>query len=261
MKKGFPRVPGFGCPYKECGGIPASQLSVTRDLKVGHIVRFGSYFRSHDSKKIPRFRCLDCRRTFSSARFFPCFGQKKRRLNSVIRDLLCSSVSQRRVAFLLQVTRKTVERKFLFLADQARLNRMAELKSLETQGFRFEHIQFDEMETFERSKCLPLSIPLVVESRTRRILGLGVAVMPANGPLAEISRQKYGFRNDDRKACAARVFDDLRNVISSHAHIESDENPKYPSWLKSLHPLARHKTFKGRRGVHPFSWRDFRAVS
>ena len=55
-------------------------------------------------------------------------------------------------------------------------------------------MQFDDVITFEHTKCKPLSIILAVSDPDRFILGLGVASMPANGKLAAISLKKYGKR-------------------------------------------------------------------
>src|SRR3954471_13940299 len=86
----------------------------------GPAVPKGFYFRSSDSRTVRRFRCKRCLRHFSQATRSPCFGQKKRRLNHEIERLYCSGVSQRRLALILGVNRKTVVRKVRFLAAQAR---------------------------------------------------------------------------------------------------------------------------------------------
>jgi len=56
-----------------------------------------------DGQRIPRFRCLSCSRTFSSARLSPCFGQRKRKVNVRVASLMVSGVSQRRAAVILGV--------------------------------------------------------------------------------------------------------------------------------------------------------------
>jgi hypothetical protein len=106
-------------------------------------------------------------------------------------------------------------------------------------------VQFDEMESFERSKCLPLSIPLIVEKKTRKILGYRVCSMPAKGLLAAISVKKYGKRRDDRRKAVRSLFSEVAPCLAREVLVESDENPHYPGWIPSgIH----HKTYKGRRG-------------
>jgi transposase-like protein len=241
MKRGISRYLNRFCPYSDCSSHSESPKSC-------HIVRFGSYFRADQSKSIPRFRCLCCKRTFSTSRLTACFNQKKRSLNSIILKLLCSGVSQRRIARILQINYKTVVRKFLFLAEQGKKQRLEYLESLSQKQIPLAAVFFDEMESFERSKCLPLSIPLAVMPGSRKILSFRVASMPAKGPLAEISRKKYGKREDLRAQCAASLFGEIRPILSSKVEVSTDENPKYPGWLSSHLPNVRHKTFKGRRG-------------
>lgn len=162
--------------------------------------------------------------------------------------LFCSGVSLRRIAILLKLDRKTVARKLVWLGSRAKREHEAFLAELAERPEKVRALQFDEMETFERSKCLPLSIPLAVEQRSRKILGFRVGEMPAKGPLAEISLKKYGRRADRRTAMAASLLSQLEGVLDPRVEISSDENPKYPAWIRARLPRSVHKTFKGRRG-------------
>jgi hypothetical protein len=72
--------------------------------------------------------------------------------------------------------------------------------------------------------------------------------MPAKGPLAQISRKKYGFRGDERPAKARELFSALAPFIHFRARITTDQNPKYPRWLKPYFPHAVQRAVKGRRG-------------
>lgn len=108
-------------------------------------------------------------------------------------------------------------------------------------------IEFDDLETFEHTKCKPLSVTLAVQSRTRRILGLEVSRIPAKGLLVNKAK-KYGPRPDERAWGRARLFHNLKNLISEDAVIKSDSNPHYPSDVKRHFPKARHVTYEGKRG-------------
>ena len=110
-------------------------------------------------------------------------------------------------------------------------------------------IEFDDLETFEHTKCKPLSITLAVESNTRRILSFHVAQMPAKGPLAAISRKKYGLRKDMRKLGRIELFKELLPLVRPTAIIKSDQNPHYAAEVKKFFPLADHQTFKGRKSA------------
>lgn len=210
------------------------------------VIRKGRYWRKEDSRWIVRFYCTDCKRSFSASRFTHCFGQKKRRINKVVRELLCSGVSQRRIARLLKINRKTVVRKLLHLEFEARIGHVDFLSQFRHE--EIQSVQFDEMESFEKTKCLPLSIPLIVLPESRKILGFRVGRMPANGPLAEISRKKYGHREDDRATEAHSLFSEVRSLLSQNLSITTDQNPKYPGWIRRCFPDAEHTNVKGRRG-------------
>ena len=110
-------------------------------------------------------------------------------------------------------------------------------------------IQFDDMETFEHTKCKPLSIILAVEEKTRRLLGFEVSQMPAKGHLAQISRKKYGVRWDYRSKARAKLFTKIKELVEPQSLIKSDENPHYTNDIKRFFPRATHKVYKGRRGA------------
>ena len=227
------------CPDSEC-------RSKSLHPTFRPIIRKGSFFRSSDGQRIPRFRCKNCGRSFSSGTSIACYRQKKRKLNHKLYVLLNSGVSQRRAALLLGVTRRTVVRKFRFLAEQVRMEQEIWLKELATKPISY--VQFDDLETSEHSKCKPLSVALAVEPETRKILGFQVSQMPAKGHLARIALRKYGPRKDERAIGWNALFSDLKEVVLPEARWLSDENPHYPNHLKRHHPLAEHERVKGRRG-------------
>ena len=210
------------------------------------IIRNGFYFRKSDSKWIEKFYCRSCEIYLSRATGKRTFGQKKRRVNSKLNQLLCSGVSQRRVAFLLGINRKTVARKLKFLATEARIKQARFLKSYQENPLTF--IQWDDLETAEHSKCKPLSVALAVEPKTRKILSFQVSQMPAKGHLAKIAFRKYGYRKDERSKGWDRLFKSLKPIVDPKATFLSDENPHYPKALRTHFPDSNYQTVKGRRG-------------
>lgn len=245
MNLGSPARLPLNCHYKDC---PSIQLGPGER----RLVRKGSFYRKSDSRRIARFQCHSCRRSFSRASASPCFGQKRRNLNKPILKLLVSGVSQRRIALITGTNRKTVVRKLLFLARRASLRQAALLSSLRDSYEKIQTIQLDEMVSFEKSKCLPISIPVIVQPGTRKILGLGVCSMPAHGALAHRSRLKYGKRADERATIITGLLESLREVlapggVAGRGTVISDQNPHYPQWiLKSLGEV-RHIAHKSRR--------------
>lgn len=216
------------------------------NCKASHpdIILFGSFVRKSDGKKIRRFRCLNCKKTFSQATFQDCYQQRKRRVNPRVKELLASCVSQRRIAKVLRISRVTVARKLVFLGEDSK--KRTQKKSLSRPTVT--EVQFDDLESFEHTKCKPLSVTMAVESHTRIILGFKVSVMPAKGHLAAISRKKYGPRPDERKKGRHLLFAELQQIVSPTATFTSDESPHYLETLRKFFPKAKHHRVKAKRG-------------
>jgi transposase-like protein len=205
--------------------------------------RAGRFYRKSDGHWVSRYLCGRCGHRFSAATFNVCYRQKKRHLNFQIAKELTSGVSQRKTSKNVCVSRKTVARKLQFLGAQARKKMAEYLDSIKLVT----ELEFDDMETFEETKCKPLSIPLAVEAKTRRILGFEVASMPANGLLAKKALKKYGPRKDQRGVARRRLFERIRPLIHPNAIIRSDQNPHYPTVVKEFFPSCTHQTVKGRK--------------
>lgn len=154
----------------------------------------------------------------------------------------------RRSAMLLGINRKTVARRLGYLASLARRSQWKYLEDLRLKRGKAVHIEFDDLETIEHTKCKPLSVAMAVEAKTRRILAFTVSQMPAKGTLAKVARRRYGFRSDERPRGWDRLFSELRENVDSNARFLSDANPHYPKYVKKYFPKATHETVKGVRG-------------
>ena len=207
-------------------------------------VRMGFFVRKSDRKRIQRFKCLVCLKSFSKASSDPCFRQKKRHFNQAIFKLFASNHSQRRMAYTLQLNRKTIKRKFLFLGLQAQ----NQLRTFNRCFLKAEVIEFDDLETFEHTKCKPLSVTMAIEEKTRRILGFSVSSMPAKGRLAKMAFKKYGPRKDERAKGRHELFKELQELVIETATIKSDQNPHYEKDVKLFFPKSKYITSKGGRG-------------
>lgn len=209
------------------------------------LCRNGKFWRKSDGHWISRFWCPECRKSFSYATFSPAYRQKKRHKNEPIRKQLCAGVSQREAARILKINRKTVVRKFLFLAERETRN----LVLWNQKHAPAIEVEFDDLETFEHTKCKPLSVTLMVQYKTRRILGFQVSQMPAKGKLARISRKKYGPRTDHRAQGRTVLFTHVMPYVDTKAVIRSDSNPHYPTDVKRFFPQCLHQTVIGGRGA------------
>lgn len=166
-------------------------------------------------------------------------------MNRPLFEHLASGVSQRRCAYLLKLNRKTIKRKFLFLG----LKSLLILRKHNIKYPKSQVVEFDDLETFEHTKCKPLSVTLAVESRSRRILGFSVSSMPVKGRLSRQALLKYGHRSDERTQGRRLLLASLTGLISPKAIIKSDQNPHYPGDVKLFFREAEHIPLKGRRGA------------
>ncbi len=236
------------CPNPNCNSEPSRiPFGHYQDPKFKPIIRKGSFYRHRDRRFITKYLCKQCGKNFSASTFSEDYRQKKRDLNPIIVKQFASGTSQRRLAILLEVNPKTIVRKFRLMAARSRLEHETRLKELANAPIH--ELQFDDLETFEHTKCKPLSVALAVNKKTREILSFQVSRMPASGRLAKISRKKYGARKDERGLGWTRLFETLKPIVSHEACIESDQNPHYPRFLKRHLKTVRHIRHPGARGA------------
>lgn len=209
------------------------------------VIKNGYFYRQCESRKIARFRCKHCKKSFSHATGTLEFGQRKRRINSKLRDLLSSSISMRRAAFLLGVSRTTVDRKLIYLAKKARLSQS---KFLESIKGTVTELQLDDLISCEHTKLKPLTISLAVDKKRRFLLGARVGSIAAFGHLAELSRRKYGRRKNEHQKTLTELFELISPSLTGDLVIESDEHKLYRPMINSFTPRALHLQYKGGRG-------------
>lgn len=223
-----------------------STLSPSEDRILQHtIIKRGYFFRLHDKALIQRYFCKTCNINFSDVSTHPCKYQKKPFLNHPIFLQLVSGTSQRRIAKLLCINKKTVVRKFELIGEHALSGIMSNIHLKKKVITRF---QFDDMESFEHTKCKPLSMTIAVEEKTRFIIGFRVASMPAKGLLTKKAFKKYGRRLDERLKKRRELFAQIKPHIHMRATVKSDQNPHYVLDVKKYFPQSKHLTYKGRRG-------------
>lgn len=226
----------YGCPNNTCRFYK----------KKNFIVKDGSYFRQNDSRIITRYQCKNCGKRFSNSTYSLAYRQKKRRVNYKLFHLLVSGISMRRAAKILNIHKTTVKRKLIYLAKKAKVEHEVFLKMLQQK--KVKSMQFDDLITIEHTKLKPLSVTIAIDASRRFVLGTEVSQIPAFGHLAKISRKKYGYRKSFHNAALDNLFKKIKDVISPHAKIDSDEHTNYPKFVKKYFPKATHNRHKGGRG-------------
>jgi transposase-like protein len=214
----------FRCPYIHC--------TAHRDPAAGFFVRDGFYHPRCRSHPVPRFRCRRCGRRFSRQTFRADRRQKKPFLNAACLDLMVACVGLRQAARVLRVARRTVERRFTWLARHA-----LEFQACTLAGARLRGpFQLDELESFEANRFQPVTVPVLIDSRSLFILATAVGPLRRKGRLTPQQRRRraahealHGRRPSESAPAVRRVLSALRIVLLPGVPVvlDSDEKPLY----------------------------------
>lgn len=184
-----------------------------------------------------RFVCKDCGKKFSASTFSITYFQKKPMINKLLFSLFCSSTSFRRCATILNVHYETIYYRFLWMTKLAERKQQEFLNNY-TQPTE---LYLDEMESIEHTKLKPLTLPLIVD-QDQKILGVSAGEIPAKGHLAEVSRRKYGLRENH----SSDLIADLLSKLSKNYKplcVKSDAKPSYQNLIKNMWPKVRHLVY------------------
>jgi hypothetical protein len=200
---------------------------------------------------VPRFVCKTCRKGFSRQTFRADYRDHRPHLNAQVFLLLASGLGLRQTARLVELTRRCTELKFRKVARHLQsLN--ANLRGpLPPESC----LQFDELETYEgRRNTRPLTLPLLIEQKTRFIVAAESAPIRPRGTMTPARRkaiaadeQRLGHRKDESRpairrvlAAGARLTKGLRQVV-----LHTDDKSSYPSLAREAFGkdrLAHHTT-------------------
>ncbi len=150
-----------------------------------HFHRHGRYRRSCDGASIQRFRCLACKRAFSSQTFKSNFRYRIPSLHHLLISLLCSKVSRRQAARALGVNRKTVERRFARMAEVSADFHHAQLQKFLADGGELGKLQVRKpVNRLERQQWKPVRRATLRAPSTFRRLAVRYALNPNKRSLA-----------------------------------------------------------------------------
>jgi hypothetical protein len=149
-------------------------------------------------------------------------------------------MTQRRMALVLGVNRKTIVRKFRFAAKAARAAHERWLSSLKESPSK---IQLDEMETFEHTRLKPVTLVLAVNEETGAILDVKAAPLHYKGRLAGLAFAKYGPRPDRSPTALHQVLKTIQRVANPQLTITTDGNARYPRTIRKTLPNATHRSY------------------
>ena len=189
------------CPYRTC----PQHLDPDPDLRP-----HGSYRAKCRAHPIPRFRCARCLRTFSRQTFRMDYRDHRPDLNARLFQLLASGIGLRQSSRNLRLSLRCTELKFRKIARHLRRLNL----NLRTCLNRDASFQLDEFETFEgRRNTRPLSIPVLIETKTRFIVWAESATIRPRGKMTSSRRRaiaddeiRLGKRRDRSRRSLRRTL-------------------------------------------------------
>jgi len=207
------------------------------------IKKDGRFQRKRNHQKVQRYKCKVCFKSFSDQLFHPTYRQKRPDLNRQILEHLSTSSGIRNLKFLLRTTRKTIQRKILFLSGVCEeFHKIYMGKWDRAPKPRF---QFDEFESIENNRVRTLTIPAVVEVNSHFLVDVKA--------VRTTSRCQYPYQKDEYESefasQIAQRHTHIRNTLKScrkmkpegRIVVESDMKKTYPSYMKQAF---------GKYGVH-----------
>jgi transposase-like protein len=226
------------CPYKDCENSkkPTAEFYIKK----------GYYKTKYNSQQVPRYKCRNCKRCFSSRAFRPDFKQKKPFLNKEIFKLYCSAMTQRRIAKILKISRQTVANKFVELSVLARRTHEKHIKD---GKLKTNYVQLDEMFSYEHTKYLPLSIAVAIRAKTGEIIEAQVA--QSHSAVAK-KKVPIKYRHLWRPNLSHVAVEDCIISIEKCARdprlltILSDKTKNYFTTIKTYLPQAVYAQHSGR---------------
>jgi transposase-like protein len=198
----------------------------------------GTHSRRCDGRHVQRYRCLHCRRSFSSQTFSTSYWLKRPDLLTPILHGLLSCSGFRQIARALGISPATVE------LQAARLGRHMLLfhEQHRPQGPPCEPLVFDGFETFEFSQFWPTHLNTVVGAQSQFIYATTVAELRRKGRMTDkqkVRRQaledRYG--RPDPKSIERTSAEALALAVPACTQVivlQTDEHRAYPRALKRL---------------------------
>jgi transposase-like protein len=231
------------CPNADCIAHSIERCRHTR-----FFVRHGYYRPRCRPRPVPRFRCRNCRRTFSRQTFRQDYRDHKPHLNAKLLELLAHGLGLRQSAMILKLSRRCAEMKARKLSRHLEgLNK--NLLDQFPEGCSF---QMDEMESFEQERTvLPITVPVLIEQESMFIVDARSAAIRASGKMSErrlsaIKRRERaeGARRNDSRGCLKRVLREAAKFCKklSRVRIDTDEKSTYPGLIRqAFGPETEHR--------------------
>ena len=218
------------CPYRPC---PAHT-----DPDRARFRRYGYYFPKCRAHPVPRFRCSECKRTFSRQTFRADYYDHKPHLNAPLLINLISGVGLRQSSRTLNLTLQSTQLKARKIARHLRRLNL-NLRGVFDQNVE---LQFDEIETYEsRRRERPVTFPIAIDAKSRFIIWGESATLSPRGRMNPRRRRavaadeaRFGKRRDRSRVAVRRTLQRIGPMIEGldRVLIQTDKKSSYPGLIR-----------------------------
>jgi transposase-like protein len=238
-----PHCPNPGCRFHR------------RDRGLWRYVKDGFFTRRAAPHRIQRYRCVTCRRHFSSQTFHPTYWLKRPDLLEPVFHHLVACAGYRQVARMYRVSPQTV------LGQAARLGRHCLLFHLRHRpaGPPPEPLALDSFESFEFSQDHPTSFHVLAGQRSHFFHGFTDSELRRKGRMTRAQKRRRArleaaLGRPDPRSIETEVAALLALVVPPRQAIvlHTDEHRAYPRALRRLpHLTVDHRTLSSRAARTP----------
>ncbi|HVP30370.1 MAG TPA: hypothetical protein VMW35_14540 [Myxococcota bacterium] len=199
----------------------------------------GFFVRAASPRRIQRYRCARCRRSFSSQTFATTYWLRRPALSPVIFLRLLGCSAYRQIARELRVSPTTV------LRHAVRLGRHSLLfhEALRPRTAPPEPLVIDGFESFEFSQYTPIHFHLAVGASSHFVYGFTDSELRRKGRMTERQRRRRAaleaqLGRPDPKSIEREMAALLEILVppgNAPIPLRSDEHPAYRRALRRLH--------------------------
>lgn len=232
-----PHCPNPNCPYH--GQLPDRW----------RFKKTGFYHRLARPRRIQRFTCLHCRRSFSSQTFSTTYWQRYPQLNSLVFMKTLGCMANRQIARDLGVAPTTIDRCISRLGRHCLLLHTSLMHSARPAT----EIVIDGFESFELSQYHPFHHHVAVEKGTDFFLYFTDSELRRKGRMTPYQKRRRAeleklHGRPDPKAIEKDMAHLLETVLGSTtvARIYSDDHPGYRRPIRRLGKRIEHLVTPGK---------------
>lgn len=199
--------------------------------------RKGSFLRLAEPRRIQRYLCLHCKRSFSSQTFSSTYWLRRPDLPARLFLRLLSCSAYRQIARDLEISPTTVMRQ----ADRLGRHCLLFHERLRPKGALAEPMAVDGFESFEFSQYTPVHFHAAIGTSAHFIYGFTDSELRRKGRMTASQKRRRAdleawLGRPDPRSIEHEVASLLAIVVPPGAQVElhSDDHPAYPRALRTL---------------------------